>query len=123
MVVARRESAVWDWWPMDTPATQKDLMGFAARQIQDNLEQEAEIAALRQMLIEHMAQTLAIQESTETPEEREKLEAEFTAKIVGNFGRLKRRWHQEVLEQVESKWPEFAAHFDKRTPEDMSDLF
>ena len=108
---------------MDSPATKEELMGFAARQIQTNLQQEAEIAALKQMLIEQMAQTLAIQESPDTPEKREKLEAEFTAKIVENFGRLKARWYQENLERVEDKWPHLAAQLDTRSLGDVEGLF
>ena len=107
---------------MDSPATKEELMGFAARQIRTNLRQAAEIAAIKQMLVEHMAQTLAIQEQPETPEEREKLEAGFTARIEENFARLKGRYYQGFLEQVEDEWPDLAARFDERTDEEIEGL-
>ncbi len=84
-------------------ATPEELASFAALQIRASLRQQAEIGALREVIITQLAETLA-------PEKK----AEFITRISSELERCSREIYQRLLERAEDVDPATAALLDSR---------
>ncbi len=103
----------------------EDFATFGLMHHRSNLRQLAEIRALRQLMLEHVAQVLAIQElesSVEkTADERTRVEQKFMSELEGRLDRLEKKILQSFLEQLEDESPEMATWFDARDQKDVDD--
>lgn len=101
----------------DRPATQKDLYQYAMISARARFEILAELRALRQMVIEHLAQTLAFQEAEGLPgggsdEEMPILEQRYFLEADKRLSALASQMRTELAAQVEDIDPTMAVWLD-----------
>jgi hypothetical protein len=103
----------------------EDFATFGLMHHRSNLNQLAEVRALRQLMLEHIAQVLAVQElgsiSEKTADERTRLERKFVTELEARVERLQKQILQSFLEQLEDESPEMATWFDARDQKDVDD--
>jgi hypothetical protein len=104
----------------DKKASSKDLLAYALMQERSNIGLLSEIRAIRHVLIDHLAQSMALQEMEAmegaTLEERERLEHRFAAEVEASLERAREQIRSSLMIQIEDVDPGLSAHIDDEAP-------